>query len=258
MINFNFNVCHMINVMSVMYVHLSDGVRDDVDSHSDYILLPFLPNPFASREEVVMPSPLPPPPPPPLPPRREPLPPRAIPKPHLRPPHHTHSVELGRKTPTLFLSLASAALKCLSVGLAGVSTPLLGKKLLPEHVSCLAWLVLNVDSTQQSIVKEPKSKLATSLGDSLVLFGTSLMTVIQEMIMSGAINHDYLQGVLLHELGLHTKCWPLSISPMTLSLLGQVLVCRLQKQAAERGTEDGQDKLPAQNDDSLAVSIWKG
>ena len=73
------------------------------------------------------------------------------------------------------------------------------------------------------------------------------MDFLRKLIVTGALNHEFHHDILLNELGLTPRCWPLSLPPSPLSLLGLVMVCRLQRRA---GAEDG--------DDRLAVSIWKG
>ena len=201
-----------------------------------------------------------PPPPPPLPPRRrvsEPLlPPRFIPRPQvITEPRYT---EMKTKS-GLYISLASAVLKCLWSGVVRNENRTMQKylheKLQPEHVSCLAWLIQNVESTlsKEELKSDGvKSKIVSNLGEEdLQCFASELMEMTHEMIMNGAIDHDVLQGILLHELGLNTRCWPLHVTPTSLSLLGRVLVCRLQQHQSD-------DKKQRSDDDPLAVNIWKG
>lgn len=199
-----------------------------------------------------------PPPPPPLPPRHRAakpedlLPPRSIPRMEL------HYPELKKK-PGVYFRLASIVLKCLSNGVVRSEhrnmQEYVHKKLQPEHLSCLAWLIHNIESTLskgESKSGEVKSKIVSNLGEEdLRSFASELMEMVHEMIMSGAINHGLLQGVLLHELGLNTRCWPLHVTPMSLSLLGRVLVCRLQRH------QSGEERQRS-DDDPLAVNIWKG
>lgn len=203
-----------------------------------------------------------PPPPPPLPPRHRAakpvdllaLPPRSIP----RPPMELHYPEMKKK-PGVYFRLASVVLKCLSSGVVRSDDrnmqEYVHKKLQPEHISCLAWLIHNVESTLskgESKSSEVKSKVVSNLGEEdLRSFASELMEMVHEMIMTGAINHGLLQGVLLHELGLNTRCWPLHVTPMSLSLLGRVLVCRLQRH------QSGEERQRS-DDDPLAVNIWKG
>ena len=133
----------------------------------------------------------------------------------------------------------------------------LRKKLQGEHISSLAYLVLNVQSSLQSLESEPKLKAFCT---DLVGFGRELFDMLNEMIVGGIMNHDYLQGVFIHELGLHVKCWPLHITPTCLSLLARVLVCRLQQQGLKKrkGEEEKVGVAQQTVDDPLAVGIWKG
>ena len=213
--------------------------------------------------------PIPPPPPPPIPPRRKaadtpiPLPPRDIPRFQL-PVHDGSSesrpisAETLKKRPGFYLWLASAALNCLSSGLVKNDNEkiqaFLKKKLQGEHISSLAYLVLNLQSSLQSLESETKLK---SFSTDLVGFGRELFDMLNAMILSGVMNHDYLQGVFIHELGLNVKCWPLHITPTCLSLLARVLVCRLQQQSSRK--QNGKEGVAQQPmDDPLAVGIWKG
>ena len=127
----------------------------------------------------------------------------------------------------------------------------LRKKLQAEHISSLAWLVQNVHSSLQSLEGDPKLK---TFSTDLVGFGRDLYDMLNEMIMNGVINHEYLQGVFVHELGLNTKCWPLHIAPTSLSLLARVLICRLQQHSLKKQGDEKEQAV----DDPLAVGIWKG
>lgn len=80
------------------------------------------------------------------------------------------------------------------------------------------------------------------------------MEMVQEMIVSGIINRQYLHSVLLNELGLNAKCWPLQVTPAALSLLGRVLVCRFGEGYGNGGGDGGSKS----EDDHLTVNIWKG
>lgn len=228
---------------------------------SEHPFIPFMASLLLGEPpEMATPTAPAPPPPPPLPPRRrvsEPLlPPRFIPRPHVS--AEPRTTEMKTKS-TLYISLALAVLKCLWSGVVRNENRSMQKylreKLQPEHISCLAWLVQNVESTLSmgdSKSDEVKSKIVSNLGEEdLRVFASELMEMMHEMIMNGAINHDVLQGILLHELGLNTRCWPLHVTPTSLSLLGRVLVCRLQQHQSE-------DKKQRSDDDPLAVNIWKG
>ena len=177
-----------------------------------------------------------------------------------------------RKKPEFFLGLASATLKCLSVGIvqnehAGTQK-LYQDKLRPEIVSQLAWLLLNVGSTSSTSVTPPSGRglslrdkreakrarmAASSLKQDLANVGVDLMEMIHEMILND-VSHHMMHDVFLHELGLTAKCWSLAIPPASLSVLGRVLVCRLQRRNQELA--DGEDRPTS--DDPLTVSIWKG
>lgn len=103
------------------------------------------------------------------------------------------------------------------------------------------------------------SKKETNFITELSSVGMELMEMLQEMIVSGVIGQQYLQGVLLNELGLSAKCWPLKIPPASLSLLGRVLVCRLGEGQGGTMTAPAEGKNGDKNgDDPLAVNIWKG
>ena len=131
----------------------------------------------------------------------------------------------------------------------------LKKKLQAEHISGLAWLVQNIHSSLQSLESETKLKAFCT---DLVSFGRDLLDMLNDMIMSGVMNHEYLQGVFIHELGLNTKCWPLHITPTCLSLLAHVLVCRLQQQSVKKQEREKEEREQQSLDDPLAVGIWKG
>lgn len=117
------------------------------------------------------------------------------------------------------------------------------KKLQHEHVSVLASLFMN--TTDPSAQGDSSKTRAVELG----AFASMLTDTIHEMVIGGMIGHDRLQGVLLHELGLNPKCWPLNVSPSVLSLLARVLICRLQYNSTHN---------PQSPDDTLTLSIWKG
>lgn len=176
------------------------------------------------------------------------------------PPRHSYGLgskhnllEVRKRKPALFLHLASSSMKCLSTGLVANKDAtiqnFIRERLQAEHISCLAWLVQNVDALISML--NASSKVEPSLNSELAGFGSDLMEMLQEMIVGGLIGQQYLQGVLLNELGLSTKCWPLHIPPASLSLLGRVLVCRLgEGQGNGNGAKNG--------DDRLIVNIWKG
>ena len=219
--------------------------------------------------------PIPPPPPPPIPPRRKaadapvPVPPKNVPRFQLQifegGDSRPYSAETLKKKPGFYLWLASAALNCLSSGFVKNENvniqAFLKKKLQVEHISSFAWLVQNIHSSLQSFENEPKLK---GFCTDLVTFGRDLFDMLNDMIMSGVMNHEYLQGVFIHELGLNTKCWPLHITPTCLSLLARVLVCRLQQQSVKKQEREKEEReregasLQPSLDDPLAVGIWKG
>ena len=183
------------------------------------------------------------PPPPPLPPRRPPV----VKKKSLNIPLPPRGVPRQRCKPVLYLRLATTTMSCLAE-LVSSKDPTLRKfvqdNLCAEHISCLAWLVQNVDVLISML--DSSSKVESSFVLELAGFGSDLMDMLQAMIVSGVIGQQYLQGILLNELGMSAKCWPLKITHSSLSLLGRVLVCRL-------GEEGGKGE-----DDRLAVNIWKG
>ena len=215
--------------------------------------------------------PVPPPPPPPIPPRRKaadapvPIPPsKSVPRFQLQifegGESRPYSAETLKKKPGFYLWLASAALNCLSSGFVknenSKMQAFLKKKIQAEHISGLAWLVQNIHSSLQSFESETKLKAFCT---DVVSFGRDLLDMLNDMIMSGVMNHEYLQGVFIHELGLNTKCWPLHITPTCLSLLARVLVCRLQQQSVKKQEKEKEEKEQQQpQDDPLAVGIWKG
>ncbi len=234
----------------------------------DHPLLPFMAALFMGDYPGEMPSAPLPPPPPPLPPRRKvseprhlhpfspiPLPPRNVPR---KPAIDVGYTEL-KKSPTFYLKLASAILKFLSSMTKSENGKLqefLRESIRVEHVSGLAWLVQivelsligSVDNTgdENAHVKSSKAA-AASFADEIQSFARDLFGVVHEMVMSGAID-EQLHGVFLRELGLVAICWPLRVSLSLLSLLGRILICRLQRRAME----------DVQGDDPLAVNIWKG
>lgn len=161
-------------------------------------------------------------------------------------------LEIKKRKPVLFLHLGSSSMHCLYTGLVSNKDPALQKfirdSLQAEHVSCLAWLVQNVDALVSML--DADSKVEASFVSELRGLGSDLMEMLQEMIMSDVISQQYLQGILLNELGMSTKCWPLHIPHTSLLLLGRVLVCRLA------GSEGGDSARS--EDDRLAVNIWKG
>ena len=238
--------------------------EDDDISHvldaSEHPLLPFM-SAFLMGEATDTPLAPIPPPPPPLPPRRKiskpllrpvspKLPPRSIPRKQTLERSYT---EL-KKSPTFYLNLGAAVLKCLSRGLIcsdnGNVQRFLDENLNVEHVSGLAWLIQNIEITQKGSEGDGtlKAKAAVNLGEELQSFASDLMEMAHEMIMNRSIPNKDLHSIFLRELGLVSKCWPLQILPNTLSLLGRILICRLQQQSMEGGQED----------DHLALGIWKG
>lgn len=159
-------------------------------------------------------------------------------------------LEIKKRKPVLFLRLASSSMRCLYTGLVASKDPALQKyvrdSLQAEHVSCLAWLVQNVDMLISML--DSGSKVEVGFASELASLGSDLMEMVQEMIVSDLIGQQYLQGILLNELGMSAKCWPLHIPHASLSLLGRVLVCRIGE--GQEGVKNG--------DDRLAVNIWKG
>lgn len=171
-----------------------------------------------------------------------------------------------RKKPEFYLGLASATLKCLSLGIVqrehSGTQKLLQDKLRPEIISQLAWLILNIGSSSGQVTgtmslrtrekreaKKGKSNVL-SLKQELSTLGLELMEMVHEMILNDS-SHHMLHDVLLHELGLTTKCWSLAIPLASLSVLGRVLVCRLQRQS--QGQEEART-----GDDQLTINIWRG
>ena len=192
----------------------------------------------------------PPPPPPPLPPKKTkfakpevltpsvpPLPPKGAKYFQLK----GEGMDINRK-PLFFQTLALISLKCLSHGIVQNQCKSLQNSLIksvgPEHIAVLTWLFVNV----QNLSLETPAKLV-KLG-SFDEFTATVMEFTHEMILSGLVTSDH-HGILLRDLGLHPGCWPLSIISLTLSLLARVLIYRLQTR-------------PENQDDPLAVNIWKG
>ena len=258
-----------------------DGGFDTPSTPEMPVVHPFM-QAFLSGELPPIP---PAPPSPPMPPKRRisvPLePPQLMRKPFPDPPPHhqkgkgapTLEVHIPRytelkKKPEFYLGLASATLKCLSVGVvqsehSGIQK-LLQDKLRPELISQLAWLILNVGSTSNTAApvtarekREAKKAKTAVLGlkHELSSVGTDLMEMVHEMILNDS-SHHMLHDVLLHELGLSAKCWSLAIPASSLSVLGRVLVCRLQRQSQTRGGAG--EASSSSSDDQLTVSIWKG
>ncbi len=133
-------------------------------------------------------TPADPPPPPPLPPR---LPPRNIPrKSDEETPQHS---EPSKKKPAFYLRLSLQTLSCLSSGLLCSQnsrvSEFVRKKLSAEHMSCFAWLLRSVTNDQLQ---------------------SELLEMLHSLVMRGMIG-DGLQGLLLRELELNTKCWPLQV-----------------------------------------------
>ena len=176
-----------------------------------------------------------------------------------------------RKKPEFYLGLAAATLRCVWVGIvqsehAGLQK-LFQDKLRPELISQLAWLVQNVGSipsssppslgasaaTPSSAAREKREgkngKASSALRDELVGVGSELLEMVHDIILMDS-SHHMLHGVLLHEMGLSIKCWSLQIPLTSLSILGRILVCRLQR--------PGQLAVETSGDDQLAVNIWKG
>ena len=166
-------------------------------------------------------TPLAPPPPPPLPPR---LPPRNIPRKQEE--STSQQTELVKKKPAFYLRLASRTLTCLSAGLLCNTntrmTEFISKKLSGEHISCFAWLLRSVTNEQLQ---------------------SDILEMLHSLVMRGLISDGH-QGLLLRELELNARCWPLQVPRVCLSLLGRVLVYR------------GRAEHPS--GDPLAVNIWKG
>ena len=243
--------------------------------------MPTIP-PFLHSLSGELPPPIPPAPPsPPVPPKRKvlvpaqslqksfpdtlysfltPLKGKTVPPPEMQTLRYTDL----KKKPEFYLKLAAATLKCLLVGVAqnehaGIQK-LFQDKLTPELISQLAWLIINVGLANDKIgvpsltapgnqrERKESKKVKTNLlnlREDLASVYSDLMELVHEMILNEASYH-MLHGVLLHELGLSAKCWPLQVPLSSLSVLGRVMVCRLQRQSQEGLT------------DQLPVSIWKG
>lgn len=152
-------------------------------------------------------------------------------------------MDINRK-PLFYQTLALISLKCLSHGIVQNQCKSLQNTLInsvgPEHVAVLTWLFVNVQNL--SLESEKPAKLV-KLG-SFDEFTATVMELTHEMILSGLITSDH-HGILLRDLGLHHGCWPLTIISSSLSLLARVLIYRLQTR-------------PENQDDPLAMSIWKG
>lgn len=214
---------------------------------------PFMAKFFRVPLNAPTPPPPPPPPPPSLSPRKlfsdtsaPPLPPRNLPRKSAA----KTSAGAELKKSALHFSLAVISLKFIWSALVqskhqGVRA-FMAKKLQHEHISVLASLLLNTDCS--SAQGDSKLKAVSEL-EQFGAFTGMLTDMVHEMVIGGMIGQDRLQGVLLHELGLNHKCWPLNLSPSILSLLARVLICRLQYQSTH----------PTQScDDTLTLSIWKG
>ena len=226
---------------------LSEGDEDQLPL-SENALPPFM----AKFFRVPLSVPPPAPPPPPLSPKKlfsdvsaPPLPPRNL----LRKSAAKSAAGPELKKSVVHFSLAVISLKFIWTALVQSKHPgvraFMTKRLQHEHISVLASLFLNTDCSAQA---DGKLKAVLELEDFGVFTGM-LTEMIHEMVIEGMIGQDRLQGVLLHELGLNHKCWPLNLSSSVLSLLARVLICRLQY----HGTH-----LTQSSDDTLALSIWKG
>ncbi len=136
-------------------------------------------------------SPGTPPPPPPLPPR---LPPRNTQQ--KQDEVTTIQTEPIKKKPAFYLRLSVQTLSCLSGLLCSQNerlTDFVQKKLGADHVSCLACLLRMVTHTQ---------------------LGADLLEVLHSLVMRGVLGEG-LQGLLLRELELNPKCWPLQVRPLS-------------------------------------------
>ncbi len=108
----------------------------------------------------------------------------------------------------LLLRLAVSSLRCLFQGL--VKNPNLNKyvrdKINVEHVSSVALLVQNMDAVM-SKVGVAGSKLGNPFCTLLTNFSGELMELLQEMIVTGIINRQYLQvgGVKVVNLSVYSR-----------------------------------------------------
>lgn len=166
-----------------------------------------------------------PPPPPPLPPRVPPRNPRGQTScPGDESPPHGETVP---KKSLFYFRLASYTLTTLSRGLVctshGALTEFVRSKIHGEHISCFAWLLRAVTNND---------------------FLSLLLEMVHSAIVRGLIDEGH-QGLLLRELELNTRCWPLRISRPCLSVLGWVLVYRGGLNHSNGG-------------DPLAINIWNG
>ncbi len=79
-------------------------------------------------------------------------------------------------------------------------TEFVRKKLSAEHMSCFAWLLRSVTNDQLQ---------------------SELLEMLHSLVMRGIIG-DGLQGLLLRELELNTKCWPLQVRGVSVCVGGSV------------------------------------
>ena len=177
-----------------------------------------------------------------------------------------------RKKPEFYLGLATATLRCVWFGIVQSEhvglQKLFQNKLRPELISQLAWLVQNIGSississssslgasaaTPSGTTREKREgkngKASLTLRNDLARVGSEVLEMVHDMILMDS-SHHMLHGVLLHEMGLSIKCWSLQIPPTSLSILGRILVCRLQR--------SGHLGMETSADDQLTVNIWKG
>ena len=59
------------------------------------------------------------------------------------------------------------------------------------------------------------------------MFGTEVVEMLHEMVLSGAIGPELMHGLLLHELSLNVRCWPLQVRPCPFHLQTTPLICIL-------------------------------
>lgn len=181
-----------------------------------------------------------PPPPPPLPPKKSkllkmdtpsgpPLPPRGM-KYLLK----GDGMDIKRK-PLFYQSLALISAKTLLQGV--VQNPcenlqnVLMRSIGPEHIASFTWLFLHV----QNMSRKDSPQIV-----SFKEFNITLQELIHDLIVGRALSFDH-HGPLLRDLGLVPGCWPLAMTPPTLSILACVLVLRSERE-----------------DDPLSLNIWKG